>query len=214
MRNRFNYTGVPDVTRPQWMGRQADAEDLLPGGSKLNEDSFTAYTENVQVTLSAASAVGDTSLDVDALSGPIPAGTMLNFGGVAGQKVAYVTAAAAAAAVALTVSPLVNALEDNDTALFTGQYGKAVPAGTFVSRTYAQRTAGTGFHPAVDGEDEYFLTAFDVKDITLDNDVSLLMPNRGFPVKENFLPNVAGITAVAAVLAKLRARYNCTIGAE
>jgi hypothetical protein len=101
-----------------------------------------------------------------------------------------------------------------DAARFAGQYGILVPAGTFVSRLFTQRAAGGGFHPAIAAEDEYFLTAFDVRDLTLDTDVSLVMPYRGFPVKENFLPNIAGITAVPAVLAALRARYVGTIGAE
>lgn len=211
MRNRFNFSGYPDLTRPQWAGRAIHAIDLLPGGAKLDDTSFTAYTAAVQVTLTAGAAAGAVALAVAALTAGIPAGTVLNFG-VAKQ--AYVTQAAAAAAVALTIAPLVTPLVTGDTARFAGQYGILVPAGTFVSRTFAQRAAGTGFHPAVITEDEYFLTAYDVKDLTLDTDVSLLLPFRGFPVKENFLPNIAGITAVAAVLAALRARYVGTIGAE
>jgi hypothetical protein len=211
MRNRFNYSGFPDLTRPTWAGREINSNDLLPGGSKLDEPSFTAYTAAVVVTLTGAAAAGAVALAVSALTGPIPAGTMLNFG-VA--KSAYVTQAAAAAAVALTIAPLVTPLAIGDSARFNGQYGLMVPAGTFVSRTFAQRAAGTGFHPAIAAEDEYFLTAFEVRDLTLDNDVALVVPGKGFPIKENFLPNIAGITAVPAVLAALRARYLGTIGAE
>lgn len=211
MRNRFNFSGFPDLTRPQWAGREINAWDLLPGGAKLDDPSFTAYTAAVTVTLTAPAAAGAVALTVAALSAGIPAGTVLNFG-VAKQ--AYVTLAAAAAAVSLTIAPLVTPLATGDVAKFAGAYGILVPAGTFVSRTFAQRAAGTGFHPALITEDEYFLTAFEVRDLTLDNDVALLLPNRGFPIKENFLPNIAGITAVAGVLAALRARYVGTIGAE
>lgn len=279
MRNRFNFSGFPDLTRPQWAGREINPNDLLPGGAKLDDASFTAYTASVIVTLTALANAGAVSLSVAALSAGIPAGTVLNFG-VAKQ--AYVTQAAAAAAVALVISPLVTPLASGDVGKFTGQYGKLVPAGTFVSRTFAQRNAGVGFHPAVAVnitntagaaalataitvaalpfalpagyqfvlggvvvvltaaaaagatsiavqalpaaiainsiagvvEDEMFLIAYEVKDLDLDNDVALLIPFRGFPVKENFLPNIAGITAAATVLAALRARYACTIGAE
>lgn len=210
MRNRFNFSGFPDLTRPQWAGREINPEDMLPGGSKLDEASFTAYTAPVTVTLTADAAVGATALAVAALSAGLPAGTVLNFGTALGM--AITTKAAAAAAVALTVQPLVNPLTTGQVAQFKGQYGITVPAGTFVSRTYAQRAAGTGFHPAIDAEDEYFLTAHDVRDLTLDNDVSLVMKG-DFPIKENFLPNYGDIAAVANVLAKLRANYVCTIGA-
>lgn len=211
MRNRFNYTGLAGLTRPQWMGSHADADDLLPGGSKLDDGSFTQYGTSMDVTLTADAAIGDVALAVSALAAALPPGTVLNFGTA---KAAYVTQLAASGATALVVSPLANVIPTASVAHFQGWYSKEVPSGTFVSRTFAQRAAGTGFHPAVAAEDEYFLTAFDVKDVNLDNDVSLLLPFTGFVVKENFLPNIAGITAVGAVLTLLRARYNCTIGSE
>lgn len=279
MRNRFNFSGFPDLTRPQWADRAIHANDLLPGGAKLDEPSFTAYTAAVVVTLTALATAGAVALTVAALSGPIPAGIMLNFG-VA--KSAFVTAPAAGGATSLTIAPLVTPLASGDVAKFNGQYGLMVPSGTLVSRTYAQRAAGTGFHPAVTVnitntagaaaaattitvaalpfalpagyqftlggvvvtltaaaaagatsitvqplpaaiainsiaavlEDELFLTAFDCRDITLDNDVALVIPFKGFPVKENFLPNAASIAAAPALLAALRARYACQIGAE
>jgi hypothetical protein len=59
---------------------------------------------------------------VDALSGPLPNGTVLDFGG---GKTAMLTSAAAAGAITLAVSALPEALADDDAAVFGG-YGSAV----------------------------------------------------------------------------------------
>lgn len=210
MKNRITFSGYNEFTRPAWIGREMDVPDLLPGGAKLDEASFTAYTAAGAVTLSAAAAAGAVALAVLALPVAIPAGVVLNFAG----KLAFVQAPAAAGAVALTVLPLADAIPTAAVAQFAGWTGKYVPSGTFVSRTRVQRAAGVGFHPAIDGEDEYGLTAHDVQDLTVNDDVSILLPGRAFPVKENFLPNSAALLAVAALAARLRAAYFCTIGSE
>lgn len=210
MRNRFNYSGFPDISRPQWAGRELNPSDMLPGGAKVDDTAFSAYTTAVTVVTSAAAAIAATSLAVTALSSGIPAGTQLNFGLPTVQ--AFVIAAAAAGAVLLEVAPLVTAVPSGATATFRGQYGIMVPSGTLVSRTYAQRAAGGLFHPAVAAEDEYFLTAFDVRDATLDNDVSLVLRDGHFPIKENFLPNYFTIANTSALLTILRAGYACTLG--
>lgn len=80
---------------------------------------------------------------------------------------------------------------------------KFLPAGTLVGRTFAERETNTAFGPAADGDDELFLTVFDVQDAAKNNDIEFYRPNS--TVKENFLPNWA--TLSATLKAKLRALY-------
>lgn len=78
--------------------------------------------KQVVVTVgSAGASMGATSVPVDALTGPLPNGITLSFGG---SKVATLTAAAAKGATSLTVSALPVALVDDDEAVFGG-YGPA-----------------------------------------------------------------------------------------
>lgn len=85
---------------------------------------------------------------------------------------------------------------------------KPIPSGTAVGRTFAERDAGTGYGPAGDADDEVYLVAFDVTDAVLNSDVELYRPNS--VVKETYVPGFAGLSA--AVKAKLRAAYVCTVG--
>jgi hypothetical protein len=185
------------------MGR----EHLVPGGARLDATQFLA-TDAVVVTVGAAgAAAGAVAIPVDALSGPIPTGTLLYFG--AGEF-ARLTAAAAAGAVSLAVEALPAALEAGDTATYTGVETRAVRSGTAVGRTIAERDAGDGYGPADAADDEIFLVAFDVPDATLNPDIVLYRHNS--IVKENFLPDFA--TLAAGVQAAIRERYTCTIGVD
>lgn len=191
---------------PVWAGDFLDREHLVPGGAKVDATQFNA-TDAVIVTVGAAGAAVDaTTVPVDALSGPIPSGTVLDFGG---DKFATLTAAAAAAATSLTVRALVTALVDDDTATYKGVGKKSIAAGTVIGRTYAERTAGTAFGPADDSDDEFYLVAFDVTDAAILDDVELY--RYGGIVKENRLPDWA--TLSATVKAALRAAYSTTVGA-
>lgn len=87
----------------------------------------------VLVKLSANAAADATSISVDALSGAIPAGTLLHFG--ESKEFARVTAAAAAAATSITVEALPAAIEDNDEAYYwPGNEAKRIPAGTVMAK--------------------------------------------------------------------------------
>jgi hypothetical protein len=147
------------------------------------------------------------AVPVDALSGPIPSGTLLDFGT---NKFARLTAAAAAGAVSLTVAALPTALVDNDTAIYPGVGIKNVPSGTLIGRTIAERDASDGFGPWTTGDDEVYLTAQDVTDFDKVADVELYRPLR--IVKENFLPGFASYSAGAKTA--VRSRYVCTRGAD
>lgn len=86
---------------------------------------------------------------------------------------------------------------------------RPVPSGTFIGRTLAERDAGTGFGPAdTVGDEEMYLSVFDVVDANNNPDVELYRHNS--VVKENFLPGWAGLTA--AVKTAVRDLYTCTVG--
>lgn len=195
------------LSAPSWAADFFSREHLVPGGAKVVAADFLA-TDAVVVTVGAAGAAIDaTTVPVDALSGAIPNGTVLDFGG---DKFATLTAAAAAGATSLTVRALVTALVDDDTATYAGVATKLIPAGTLIGRTFAERAAGTGFSPWVTGDEEVYLTAFDVIDAAANNDVELYRP--GSIVKENQLPNFSSLTA--GQLAAIRAAYNTVRGSN
>ena len=79
-----------------------------------------------------------------------------------------------------------------------------------VRRTISERDAGTGFGPWASGDEEVYLLAFDITDVSVNADCELY---RNFSiVKENFLPSWT--TAwTSGMKAALRAAYRCTSGA-
>lgn len=108
-------------------GRQVD-------WSKVDESyRATPGTAPVDVTLTADAAAGAVALAVDALTGAVPAGTVLRF---AADEFATVSAEAAKGDTAVAVEPLVTALETGDTATYAGVAGsgpKVLRAGTVVA---------------------------------------------------------------------------------
>lgn len=162
----------------------------------------------VSVVVGAAGALAAaTSVPVAALSGPIPSGTVLDFGT---GKFAVLTAAAAAGATSLTVRAIPTALVSGDTALYEGTQLNTVVSGTFIGRTIAERDANTGFGPAADADDEFFFVAFDVTDVSNNPDVELY--RQGGVVYENFLPVFSALSS--AQKAKIRSLYVSSIGRD
>lgn len=204
MPRNMNVSG-PTLTSPVWAGDFLNREHLIPGGAKLNAAAFNG-PDAVVVTTSAAAIAGAVALAVVALTGPLPADTMLYFGGT---KYARVTVAAAAGATALTVAALPTAIAAGDSATYAGTDAKAIPSGTIIGRTIAERDALTGFGPAADTDDEIFIVAFDITDADSVADVELY--RHGSIVKENFVPGWAGVAA--GLKTKVRTLYACTIGA-
>lgn len=206
--SRSMSTTGPTKGPPPWAADFIGRDHMMPGGAKLLASAFLA-ADGVTVVIGAAgAAANDTSIPVDALTGAVPDNFLLDFGG---KKFARVNGAAAAAAVTITVDAIPTALVDNDAAIYPGIVKpKTVPSGTLIGRTIAERNASTPFGPWASGDDEVFLTAFDVIDVDSINDVELYRP--GSVVKENFLPGYAALTA--GQLAALRAAYKCVRGAE
>jgi len=193
------------LTAPRWAGEGFCKELLLPGGAKVLASAFYAE-DSVSVVVGAAGAAANaTTVPVDALSGPVPSGTMLHFGS---KKFALLTADAAEAATSITVEALPTALVDDDTAIYAGEETVSIPSGTLLGRTYTERANGDPFGPAADADDEFYLIAFDVTDVNNNNDVELYR-HQGL-VKENFLPVFS--TLSTALKAAIRANYQTTLG--
>lgn len=193
-----------ELTGPVWAGDYMTREHVLPQGAFLDVAQFLA-TDSVVVSVNGAAAQAAETMTVDALSGPIPSGTTLIFGT---GEYATLTAAAAKNATSLSVQPLVNGIEDNDTATYTGTELRTVRSGTPIGRTFAERDAGTGFGVAADADDEVYLVAYDVLDVTQDNGVDLYRHES--LVYEDFLPGWA--TMSTALKAKVRAAYQTAKG--
>jgi hypothetical protein len=188
------------------MGDYGGRDYIVPGGAKVDAPQFTP-SDRVVVDVGAAGAAQfATSVPVGALSGPIPAGTTITFN--AGKKL-RTTVAALTGAVTLTTEPIPLALVDADVSEYTGFGDRYIPSGTVVGRTYTERDAGTGFGPAADADDEFFLVAWDVTDANHVDDVELYRP--GGIVYENFLPVFSALSST--VKGKLRTLYQCTLGA-
>ncbi|MEO7102865.1 MAG: hypothetical protein ABI119_05965 [Gemmatimonadaceae bacterium] len=86
-----------------------------------------------------------------------------------------------------------------------------IPSGTVVGRTIAERNSGSPFGPAADTDGEFYITAFDITNALVLDDVELCRPYAGLVVKENFLPTALSALSVT-VQAAIRARYTCTVG--
>ena len=195
------------ITAPVWAGDFLSPAHLVPGGAQVDAAQFNAV-DAVVVTVGAAGAdVDATSIPVAALSGPIPAGTVLDFGD---KKLAVLTADAAAADTSLTVRAIPTALVDADTATYKGVGKVVIPTGTPVGRTFVERAAGAAFGPATEADDEVYLVAFEVPDAERNPEIELY--RHGSVVKENFLPGYA--TMDADLLTLLRSLYTTTIGAD
>lgn len=126
------------------MGRTYYYEDTLPYAANVHSlvhgagrqidwtnvpDSYRRGA--VLVKLNGAASADDTSITVDALSGAVPADTLLHFG--ESKEFARTTAAAAAGATSISVEALPSALEDNDEAYYAGTGKKSIPSGKIMA---------------------------------------------------------------------------------
>lgn len=191
---------APERTPPAWAGDGLNPETILPGGIKLEASQFTS----AELTIAAIAAVNAISITLSSgLTREIQQGDVIDFGE---KKFARATAPAAVGATTVAVSPIPTALAIGDTGNFSGL--KFIPSGTLVGRTFAERTAGTGFGPAVSTDDEIFLLAFDVPD-AVQNPFGAVYRYTCL-VFENYLP---GWTPMSTDLkTAIRNRYQCMLG--
>lgn len=176
----------------------------IPSGTLLDfgTDKFAILT--------AAAAAAATSITVRALPTDLVDNDTATFRG--GTRQARVTVTAEALATSLTVDELQFAIPDDTKANYSPTGKLFVKAGVLVGRTYAERGANTPFGPWASGDDEVFLTYFPVDDAHVNADVELYRPDS--LVKENYLPDWEAIAADSAMLAVLRATYQCIKGVD
>jgi hypothetical protein len=194
---------------PAWMADFGSRDHLEVFPARLVASAFKD-ANGVLVKANGVAAAAAVAITVDALSGPIPSGTLLYFGETG--EFALTTADAAAGATSISVQALPQAIEDNDEAVYSPTGRVTVKSGTLVGRTFAERDANTGFGPADSADDEIYLLAFDVVDALNDPDCTLY--RNGSRVKENYLPDWTAISANAPLLADLRANYKCFKGTD
>lgn len=199
---------------PAFAAEPFTAETLMPAGAKIIASQF-AYRDALVVTLSANAAVDATSISVTIASPwgrtglTIPSGTQLDFGG---KKLAVVTTNTAQTATSIPVRALSTALISGDTATYNGtELVKFIPAGTLVGRTYTERGNGEGFGPAdvSTPDDQIFLTAFDVPDALMRDDIVLLRHTTR--IFENKLPRWSSLGSAQGII---RSRYQCLLAAQ
>lgn len=198
---RFNAN--QRLAQPNWLAMPLEAEHIIPGGARVVPSQFPV-NEGVRVQVTANAAVAATTIAVQALSGAIPASTTIKFAGTG--KFATITVAAARGATSLTVEALPTALVIGD-AGFTGTK-RGIPQGTLIGRTFSERDAGTGFGPWAAGDEEVYLTVFDLIDANEYDEVDLL--RRNCVVKENRLPDWGTLSAGARTA--IRSNYQTVLG--
>jgi hypothetical protein len=170
-------TGAAGAYIVTFMGALAgtDVGPITGNGAGLTGAGAQPAVVVTQVTTGSTTAIaaGATALPVDALSGPIPAGTTLRFGG---GQLAYLSAAAASGATSLTVEPLGFAVPDGAAAQYRGTGKVYIRSGTLLGRTTAERDADTPYGVAADADDEVFLLVYDVDDALRNPDCELYRP--------------------------------------
>lgn len=202
-----NYIPIQS-TPPLWLAEPLNQNTIMPVPVKLDAAQFNAV-DAVKVTVAANTAQGLTSVPVTALSGAIPSGTVIDFGGA---KFARTAAAAAINATSLTVAALPTALVANDTATYKGIGKKSLPSGTLIGRTFTERDSSAPWGPAdvTTPDDEIYLTVRDNSDLSKAAHNEILAPKT--KIKENYLPGWANYSTAAK--AAVRARYTCIGGKD
>ena len=172
----MSIVGATEFTenlRPGFVGDYLSREHVLPGGVKLDASTFINPDAVAATVLAAGADDGDVAIPVVALSGAIPSGTVLDFGGA---KFARLTAAAVAGDEELTVSELPTTLIEDDVAYYAAPgMLKRVPAGTPVyadiSELEGSAASGLLWKSAANGvtvdpdTDVVRIVAYDVVDV-------------------------------------------------
>lgn len=120
-----------EISKPPFIANEASTEAGADTGHTIDwamVGERYRSTPGQIVRMNGAALADATSLTVDALEFPVPAGTLIYFGQL-GETV-RVTTLAAAGATTLTVEADHTAIEDNDEGTITGSGFKMIPAGT------------------------------------------------------------------------------------
>ena len=194
-----------DMTRPEWVVDELSAHSLLPAGTQADISQFN-YADAQLLTLVAgivAAGGGVTLTLTEALKYDILAGQILDFG----EGELFTLEQRAKRGDTTLVGTLAAAVEGGETYTYPGSSGRTVVrSGEFVGRTFAERTAGTGFGIAdATNDDELYLVAFQNEYAEQDAGITLL--RHTCVIYENKLPGWDGYNATTQ--AKLRELYQC-----
>ena len=194
-------------THPVWAGDFSGREHNLAGGAQADLADFTP--DPVAQTTAAAAAAGDEQVTLTAAFGvALKEGDRIY--DAAGPQSVIVAADVAADATVVAVRPLKKAIAAGASLAAVPVRKVAVPSGTLVGRTFAERAAGAGFGPADAADDEVYLVLFGSVDVELEPDIELY--RLGSLVYENLLPEWG--TMGAALQALVREKYEATIQTE
>lgn len=192
---------------PEWSAECLPAEKLLNAGTQLDIAQFV-FTDSVTVTLAAGAIVAGSNKTLtltSALTGDIPAGTILDFGS---GEYASLTVKASEGATTITGVTLAADLEGGESATYSGASGQiTVPSGTLVGRTYTERANGDGFGPAATTDDEIFIVAFQVERAEIDAGFTAVRHTT--LIYEDKLPGWSSFSS--DMKTAVRSRYQCIL---
>jgi hypothetical protein len=195
---------------PAWLGsRISDSKVVIPGGILIAPAGLPRIDQVTFTTAAGAVTVGSakTVVFTAPLSGAIPAGTVLDLGG--GKFLSFPTGAAAAATQIIDGVVTGVALAGGETGTYLGTGKIILTGGTFLSRTLAERDAGTGYGLAVATDAQFTVLLHDV-DLAMEDVAAGVQPLAGNILYENFLPGFDGLAV--GLKAKLRELYTCLVG--
>ncbi|MDX2215511.1 MAG: hypothetical protein SFY66_19765 [Oculatellaceae cyanobacterium bins.114] len=192
---------------PNWLGTKiTDPKVVIPGGILLNAAAFPRE-DQVVVTLAAGAVTAGSNKTLTAataLTGNIPAGTILDFG--AGEF-ATLTTGATKGATSITGVTLAADLEGSESATYLGVGDRKIEGGAFLGRTLTERDAGTGYGIADPANDEQFALLLHDVDLSEEDVAAGIQPNAGNVIYENLLPGWSALSSQAKT--KVRSLYHC-----
>lgn len=202
------FTDFGQTASNSFEGDFSNRDHRVPGGGMIDASAFPLDAQSVQVKVNDADVnAGETAFTVEALSGAIPSGTVLEF---SDGNFAKLSANAASGATSLTVVALDADIADDATAVYDPEPSfDILAAGTLLGRTTAEQQSGDPFGPFDDSDNEIFILAEDV-DLSDGEDVGANLCRHGSQIKSNFLPSFAGASSTAK--AALQAAYDIIKG--
>lgn len=196
------------ILSANFLAEELTADILVPGGARIIASEFFAPDAVRVVVAVGGAAINATVIPIDALSGSIPVGAILDFTGT--KKFAVLTAAAVAGATSLTVEALPTALVATDLAVYSGRVDKPIQSGILVGRSFSDRASRLPFGVAdVATDEDIYLIAIGAADANINPEVVLLRYQS--LIYEDKLPGWAAMTS--PIKTKIRSLYQCITSA-
>lgn len=196
------------ILSANFLAEELTADILVPGGARIIASEFFAPDAVRVVVAVGGAAINATVIPIDALSGSIPVGAILDFTGT--KKFAVLTAAAVAGATSLTVEALPTALVATDLAVYSGRVDKPIQSGILVGRSFSDRASRLPFGVAdVATDEDIYLIAIGAADANINPEVVLLRYQS--LIYEDKLPGWAAMAS--PIKTKIRSLYQCITSA-